>query len=460
MKKTMSKVLASSLAASMVLGLAACGSSKPAETTAQANAAAETTTAAEAAAATTAAAQEAAGDVTLKMSWWGGDSRHNATLAALDEYMKANPGVKVEADYGAWSGWTDKIATQLAGNSEPDVLQINWNWIYQYSKDGNGFYDMNQAKDFDLSQYDQKLLDQMTINGKLQVIPVSTTGRVFYFNPETFKKAGLEIPKSFADLLAAGPVFQQKLGDDYYPMACGQYDLAILLTYYMQEKYNKAWVENGKLNYSVEELTDGFDFLKSLMKNHVIPSQEKLVGDGADSLDKNPNFIDGHYAGVLEWDSSIKKLTGALADGQSLEIADYPADYGTPSTVFKISMGFAISKNSQHPEEAAKLLQFLLNGDGVKTMALERGVPASAAAQKTLADADILNGMTYDANKAASSNYVFALSPYYEDSKLKDSSEGAYYSIMDAMSYDDEDSATLAQDLIDAVNDCEAQANA
>jgi hypothetical protein len=28
------------------------------------------------------------------------------------------------------------------------------------------------------------------------------------------------------------------------------------------------------------------------------------------------------------------------------------------------------------------------------------------------------------------------------------------------MSYDDEDSATLAQDLIDAVNDCEAQANA
>ena len=68
--------------------------------------------------------------------------------------------------------------------------------------------------------------------------------------------------------------------------------------------------------------------------------------------------------------------------------------------------------------------------------------------------------MTYDANKAASSNYVFALSPYYEDSKLKDSSEGAYYSIMDAMSYDDEDSATLAQDLIDAVNDCEAQANA
>lgn len=65
MKKSFTKVLAGSLAASMVLGLAACGSSDSGSTT---QAAAETTKAAEAAAATTVAAQEASsGDATLRI---------------------------------------------------------------------------------------------------------------------------------------------------------------------------------------------------------------------------------------------------------------------------------------------------------------------------------------------------------------------------------------------------------
>lgn len=459
MKKVLTKVLTAGAAASMVVGLAACGS-KPAETAAAAPAATTAaapaaTTAAATAAATTAAAQ-ADGPVTLKVSWWGGDSRHNATLAALDEYMKANPNVTVEADYGAWSGWTDKVATQLAGNSEPDLMQINWNYIYQFSSDGLGFADMNDLKDsFDMTQYDQKLLDQMTIAGHVLGIPVSTTGRVFYWNPGTFEKAGLEVPKTFADIIAAGQTFKEKLGDDYYPMACGDYDRTILMTYYLQEKYNKAWVENGQCNFTVEEMADGFDFLKSLEDNHVMPTAEKLAGDGADSLDKNPNFIEGKYAGLLEWDSSIKKLTGAQADGQTLVIGEYPADFGTPSTVFKISMAFAVSKNSKNQAEAAKLLDFLLNGDGVATMALERGIPSSAAAQKTLQAAGAFEGLTYDANIAAASNYQFALSPYYEASSLKDSSTGAYAEIMDNMSYDRTDSKELAQQMIDAVNNAE-----
>lgn len=459
MRKVMTKAVASAMAATMVMGLAACGSSKPAETTAApaAETKAEETTAAPAASEAAAAPAASGEPVTLRVSWWGGDSRHEATLKALDEYMAANPNVTIESEYGAWSGWTDKIATQLAGNSEPDLLQINWNWIYQFSSDGNGFYDMNQLKDsFDLSQYDAKLLEQMTIDGKLQGIPVATTGRVFYWNQQTWEKAGLELPKSFADLLAAGPVFKEKLGDDYYPMAAGEYDLTMILTYYMQQKYGKAWVEDGKLNYTVDELADGFDFLKSLEENHVIPSQQKLKGDGADSLDKNPNFIDGKYAGLYEWDSAAKKMQSALSDGQELVVGEYPADFGTPSTIYKVSMGFAVSKNSKNPAEAAKLLDYLLNGDGVTTLALERGVVSSAAAQKTLEGAGLLEGTTFEANKLATANFVFSLSPYYEDSALKDSAEGAYYEIMDNMSYDGEDSKDLAQEMIDAVDEVEA----
>ncbi len=465
MKKTITKFLAGGMAASMMLNLAACGGSSTAtndsaSTTAAAQGATEAAQGATEAAKTaaeTVAKSEGGNGTTLRISWWGGDSRHTATLKALDEYMAANPGVTIESEYGAWSGWQDKIATQIAGNSEPDLFQINWNWLWQFSPDGTRFVDIQELTDFDLSQYDQSLIDLMTIDGHVLGVPVSSTGRVFYWNKATFEKAGLEVPKSFADILAAGPVFKEKLGDDYYPLAAGTYDLTILLTYYMQEKYNKQWVVDHKLNYTVEELTDGFDFLKSLEANHVIPTQEKLTGDGADSLDKNPNFIDGHYAGVVEWDSSIKKLEDALDSDQELVIGEYPADYGTPATVYKVSMGFAVSPNSANKEEAAKLLQYMFNGDGVETLGLERGVPASHAAQEKLEAAGALAGLTFEANKAAAANAPFQLSPYYEDAALKDSAEGAYQEIMDTMSYDGVDSKELAEMLIEAVDGVESK---
>ena len=173
-------------------------------------------------------------------------------------------------------------------------------------------------------------------------------------------------------------------------------------------------------------------------------------------FDKNPNYIDGHYAGLIEWDSSVKKMQKALDENQELVIGEYPADYGTPATVYKVSMGFAISPNSQHQAEAAKLLNYMLNGDGVKTLALERGIPASKAAQETLKSEGMLEGLVYDANQLATANAPFKLSPYYEDSALKDDAEGAYQEIMNNMSYDDEDSKDLAQEMIDAVDEVEA----
>ena len=53
-------------------------------------------------------------------------------------------------------------------------------------------------------------------------VPVSMTGRIFFWNMTTFNKAGItEVPKSLDDLMAAGKAFKEKLGDDYYPMHLG-----------------------------------------------------------------------------------------------------------------------------------------------------------------------------------------------------------------------------------------------
>ena len=179
----------------------------------------------------------------LSFSWWGGDARHEATMAAVDAFMAANPDIKVNNEYSAWSGWEDKMGQRFASNSAPDVNQINWNWITAFSADGSKFVDLNTLSEhLDLSQFDQGSLDACTVGGELQGIPVSVTGRIFYWNKTTFEKAGIGVPTSYAELLAAGKAFQEKLGEDYYPLALGTYDRMILMVFYLESVYGKDWV--------------------------------------------------------------------------------------------------------------------------------------------------------------------------------------------------------------------------
>ncbi len=63
----------------------------------------------------------------------GGDSRHEAYQKALEAFHEKYPNITVSPTYGAWSGWEEKQSTALAADQGSDVMQVNWNWLYQYS---------------------------------------------------------------------------------------------------------------------------------------------------------------------------------------------------------------------------------------------------------------------------------------------------------------------------------------
>lgn len=221
----MKKKMAALLASLMALQLVACGGAAGNAT----QSAKETTAAAkETEAPAPAAEADSTGDgaVTIRLSWWGGDSRHEKTLEAVDKFMEAYPDIKVECEYGAWNGWTEKISTSLVAGASADVMQTNWNWLYQFSSDGSKYADLNDYADVfnNFADYDKTTLDTCVVAGKQQAIPISTTGKVFYWNKTTFDKAGIAIPTTFDELIAAGETFKEKLGDDYYPLALFEYE--------------------------------------------------------------------------------------------------------------------------------------------------------------------------------------------------------------------------------------------
>lgn len=458
MKKT-KKMVALLMATTMVASVAGCGSSSnnSADTTAKTDdAATEKTEEATTEEKTDdAKADDAAGSGTISFSWWGGDSRHEATIAACDKFTETT-GIEVKTQYAAWSGWEESMATAFSTGTAPDVNQINWNWISSFSSDGSVFADINEYKDIiDLTQFDSGLLEQCTVADKLQAVPISVTGRLFYWNKATFDKAGIEIPTTVADLKAAGETFKTTLGDEYYPLALGEYDRMIITVFYLESKYNKPWVADGQVQYTVDEVKEGLEFIKSLEDAHALASIETITGDGAESIDKNPKWMNGQYAGIFEWDSAASKYQSSLAEGQEFVVGDYLTDMGDTKGGFsKISMAFAISETAKDKESCAKLINFLLNEEeGVKLMKSERGIPASAAGLQICKDNSLLNETVAEANAKVLSWVTFALDPLFEDASLKNSPDGVYYDVFGGLSYGEYSVDEAAQKLVDGVTE-------
>ena len=454
MKKAISLGVAAAMAATLLAGCGTAASSAPAATS-EAASTADSTAASSEVTASEAHEINTTDPIELTISWWGGDSRHEAYQKALEAFHEKYPNITVSPTYGAWSGWEEKQSTALAADQGSDVMQVNWNWLYQYSPTGEKFVDLREYSDIiDLSQWSDAAKNACTVADSLQAVPISMTGRIFYWNMNTFKQAGIEeVPASYDDLIAAGKAFQEKLGDDYYPLAIGQYDRMILMTFYLESKYGKAWVENNECQYTEEEVVDGLNFIKSLEDNHVIPTRPTMIAAGFDSIDKSQEWIDGKYAGIFEWDSSANKYQSALADNSGFTVGE-EIKFGDKANggFSKVSMGMAITKTCKNPAEAATLIEYLWNGDGAAIMGSECGVPASKAGLATAQAAGKINELVAEANGKVMSFVSCQLDPLFESSDLKATGTGIYQEVFDTVDYDNKSGADVVDTLLDGMS--------
>ena len=81
----------------------------------------------------------------LRFSWWGGDDRHKATLDAIGLWNKKHPDITITPEYGGWDGWTEKVSAQMRSGTEPDIMQINYDWLISMSENGSRFYDLGSS---------------------------------------------------------------------------------------------------------------------------------------------------------------------------------------------------------------------------------------------------------------------------------------------------------------------------
>ena len=401
----------------------------------------------------------AEGDVSLSISWWGGESRHEAYNAAIDAFMQSHPSITVNPTFSAWTGWEDSMSTKFAGGVGEDVCQINWNWMYKYSSSAQTFMDLRDYADYiDFSQWDDAVVNTCFVADSQQAVPVSMTGRIFYWNMTTFNKAGLtDYPKTLDDLYSYAETVRAQLGDDYYLLYMTGYDRMILMVAYLESIYGKDWADpaTSTLNYTREEVAEGLDFIKSLVDRHVVmPLPEYYGNNGSTSASQSTEWITGKIAGILEWDSAAVKYRDALDTdnrdgftvGDEIKFGDYNGGFT------KVSMGLAITQTCEHPAEAAMLINFLLNEEtGAAIMGSECGIPASKAGLAYAEAAGAIEPLVEESNARVMAFNAFQLDPLFEDDTLKAEGTGIYQEVFDTMDYDGVSGAEVVDILLDGM---------
>jgi len=380
MKRSLKKITALGMAAAMAFSLAGCGSGNGRETTVNgggtAAPSAETSE-------TQANSTESAGEpVTLKITWWGGQGRHDYTQKMLDAYTASHPNVTFEAMPSGWDGYFDKLATQAASGSMPDIVQMDYLYITTYAKN-NSLADLQQFVadgTIDTSKIDENLLNTGNINGKLNGLVLSSSYLSVGYNPEVLAEAGAAEPASswtWDDFIKTAETVKEKTGK--YGMAGGPVDDTNLFNYWVRQHGESLFREDKKaIGYSDDKLCS--DFIKmwaDLMAKGAAPNPDEYAAIQTLGEEGRP-VVTGDGAMLTEWNNYATKVSGT---NDKLKMVTPPmvAGSGTMGLWMKPGMFFSIAETSKVKKEAAEFIDWFVNSEEANDiMMAERGTPVSS----------------------------------------------------------------------------------
>ncbi|MBN1171491.1 MAG: extracellular solute-binding protein, partial [Micromonosporaceae bacterium] len=134
--------------------------------------------------------------VELSIMWWGGEARAKLTEQVLDLYTKKHPNVTFKKTWQANQGYNEKLATLIAGNSTPDIFQIDDNYLTEYASKGVTL-DLTKYKSnkkLDVSKFPESLWKYGVVNNKLSAVALAENTQCLVYNKTQLEKASVALP--------------------------------------------------------------------------------------------------------------------------------------------------------------------------------------------------------------------------------------------------------------------------
>lgn len=323
------------------------------------------------------------GQVELRMMWWGDQKRADITNQALQVFMQKHPNIKIIGEFSPSSGYFDKLNTQLASGTAPDLFFLGGN-VVDYAKK-NVLLDLDPyvGKQLNIDDMDATMVEYGRLDGKLQHISAGANARGIVINKTLFEKAGVSLPETDWDwdtYAAVSKELTDKLGKGYY----GTYNFTVDgMDIFLKQRGKQLYdMENGTLGFHEEDILEWFKYWESSMETGGVVTPELQVSNPHDDTSKSL-LITGKAAMSLLPSNQLAAFQSLTED----ELIMHPVPRGPKGTgvVFESSQGLSGYANTKHPEEVALLMDFWINDpEAAAILGSDRGVPVTEANRNLL----------------------------------------------------------------------------
>jgi multiple sugar transport system substrate-binding protein len=313
--------------------------------------------------------------VEIKLAHPSVNDEWDANLEALvNQFMEANPAIKVTVEHRPGEEYWDKLQTEYAGGQAPDVTSINMDWTVPGASRGM-FVDLNplfERDNVDLSDLWYDMEPEWGYEGGMYGGILYGGGQNLYVNKDLLDAAGVAMPTAewtWDDLLEAGKALTdegtQQFGINFSPIS-PPYWSSSFIHGAGGTVLNDA---RDECTLNTPEAREGLQWIVDLIHTHKVMPIPPIVG--SDEGLENP-FLTGKVAFFFGggWEE------GAIrAAGFNWDFAPMPAHPTTGTKSVQLgSNAWSLMSTSSHQDESWELIKYLSGPEGARAM-MSYGIP-------------------------------------------------------------------------------------
>lgn len=336
-----------------ILALAACGKqAEQADSKPDNQPAEETTMAAE-------DSQTSDSGTTLSVQIWD-PNQEPGIQEIMDDFTKET-GIKTKISVVRWADYWTAMEAAAQGGQLPDVFWMHSNESERYMSNDMLLDLTDQIKNSEVIQtenYPEDIWGLYSYEGKNYAVPKDIDTIALWYNKKMFDEAGLDYPTAdwtWDDLTDAARKLKKEDGSQYGLCLKPDNDQA---GYYNMILDRGGYILNAdktKSGYDDPKSIEAMKYVETWIKEGLIPSAETMAENSEDVL-----FQSGKSAMCFQGSWMIaahKNNEFSLANADCVEL---PKDKVTGRRVSIYNgLGWAAAKNTEHPEEAWKLIEYL-----------------------------------------------------------------------------------------------------